>query len=118
MAIGKNCPNCGAVYEVEKNKCPYCGTSYFDMSAIDFTTNEPIYLKIRITLNGREVFLTQKVRPRLGRIEITSNCTDYRGYKGNVKLYKCINETSLLTNIEFEAMSMDENKLLILEVEE
>lgn len=25
MAKGKNCPNCGAVYEPEKNKCPYCG---------------------------------------------------------------------------------------------
>lgn len=36
MPKGKNCPNCGAVYEPEKNKCPYCGTSYYDMSAIDF----------------------------------------------------------------------------------
>ena len=34
---GRNCPNCGAVYEIDKNKCPYCSTSYYDMSAIDFT---------------------------------------------------------------------------------
>lgn len=43
----RNCPNCGAPYNVELNKCPYCGTSYFDMSAIDMETHEPFFLKIR-----------------------------------------------------------------------
>ena len=28
----RNCPNCGAPLEAEVNKCPYCGTSYFDFS--------------------------------------------------------------------------------------
>lgn len=31
-----NCPNCGAPFEIETHKCPYCGTSYFDMGCIDF----------------------------------------------------------------------------------
>ncbi len=43
MPKGKNCPNCGAVYETDKNKCPYCGTSYFDMSFVDFTNGIPFY---------------------------------------------------------------------------
>jgi uncharacterized Zn finger protein (UPF0148 family) len=39
-----NCPNCGAPLEIGKVKCPYCGTTYVDLSAIDFDTEEPIFL--------------------------------------------------------------------------
>ena len=52
----KNCPNCGAVIEVDKNKCPYCGTSYFDFANIPL--NEPFYLRIK-TNDGK--MFTQKV---------------------------------------------------------
>lgn len=45
---GRNCPNCGAVYEPEKNKCSYCGTSYFDMTAINIPAREPFYLKVKV----------------------------------------------------------------------
>ena len=42
-----NCPNCGAVINPEQHKCSYCGTPYFDMSAIDFENGKPFYLKIK-----------------------------------------------------------------------
>lgn len=45
--MDKNCPNCGAPYDVVLDKCPYCGTSYFDMSCIDVDGREPFYLKMR-----------------------------------------------------------------------
>lgn len=32
---GRNCPNCGAPLDSAVCKCSYCGTSYFDISAID-----------------------------------------------------------------------------------
>lgn len=32
----RNCPNCGAPYEINKYKCPYCGTLYLDLSMINF----------------------------------------------------------------------------------
>lgn len=54
----RNCPNCGAPYKVELNTCPYCGTSYFDMSAIDISENKPFYLKLKIC----DVVFTSKVR--------------------------------------------------------
>lgn len=44
-----NCPNCSAPYEADLNKCPYCGTNYFDLSFIDFSTKEPFYIKIKNT---------------------------------------------------------------------
>lgn len=44
----RNCPNCGAPYKIELNTCPYCGTSYFDMSAIDINEGKPFYLKLKM----------------------------------------------------------------------
>ena len=54
----KNCPNCGAPYDVELNTCPYCKTSYFDMSCIDMEDRKPFYLKLKI--NGM-VFISKVI---------------------------------------------------------
>lgn len=54
----RNCPNCGAPYKTELSTCPYCGTSYFDMSAIDISDNKPFYLKLKM----RGMVFTSKVR--------------------------------------------------------
>ena len=43
----RNCINCGAPFDVELNKCPYCGTSYFDMSCLDLDSGKPFALKIK-----------------------------------------------------------------------
>lgn len=69
----RNCPNCGAPYDIDKNKCPYCGTSYYDMSAIDFESGEPFYLKIRTNMNGQQVYITQLVKPILNTIEMSTD---------------------------------------------
>ena len=53
----RNCPNCGAPYDINLNKCPYCKTSYFDLTAIDIYNREPFYLKLKA---GSMVF-TSKV---------------------------------------------------------
>ena len=53
----KNCPNCAAPYDVSLNKCPYCGTSYFDMSCIDINSLEPFYIKLKMG----DMIVTSKV---------------------------------------------------------
>lgn len=45
--MDRNCPNCGAPYDVSLSKCPYCNTSYFDMSCIDVGERKPFYLKLK-----------------------------------------------------------------------
>ena len=40
-----NCPNCGAAKELTDIKCPFCGTAYLDMTAIDLYRHEPMWLK-------------------------------------------------------------------------
>ena len=60
----RNCPNCAAPYDVQLNKCPYCRTSYYDLSALNLSACEPFYLKIKTELNGAPCYITQLVRPR------------------------------------------------------
>ena len=59
-----NCPNCGAPINPDTNKCSYCGTSYFDLSAIDMSSSKPFYLKIKIGKN----IITQLVVPNLSNL--------------------------------------------------
>lgn len=40
-----NCPNCGAAKDVSEIRCPFCGTAYLDMTAIDLYRHEPMWLK-------------------------------------------------------------------------
>lgn len=42
----RNCINCSAPVDLDATKCPYCGTSYYDLSVIPFNKN--FSLKINI----------------------------------------------------------------------
>lgn len=37
-----NCINCGAAKDTDEIKCPFCGTTYVDLTAIDFSSREPV----------------------------------------------------------------------------
>lgn len=54
-----NCPNCGAVINPEKDKCEYCGTSYYDLSCIPI--NEPFYLRLNVGTRENPKIICQKV---------------------------------------------------------
>lgn len=96
-----NCPNCGAPIDVETNKCKYCGTSYFDLSCIDFEDCKPVYLKIKVNMNGEPAYITQKVIPRLG--EITFN-TEYKDVQTTGFPIRVVTGSNMTTNILFEAI--------------
>lgn len=117
----KNCPNCGAVYEPEKNKCPYCGTSYYDMSALNFESSEPFYLKIKTHINGKSAYITQLVKPCLSNMSMNFGAdytTVYGGYHGRVPLWQMCSYQALNTDISFSAIPMKDNSLCIVEVED
>ena len=69
--IGRNCPNCGAVIDVEHNKCAYCGTSYFDLGCIPL--NEPFYLKMNLGTADKPQIVTTKVFTT----GVTATCKPY-----------------------------------------
>lgn len=114
----KNCPNCGAPYDFNEHKCPYCGTQYFDMSFVDFENEKPFYLKIRTNINGQWVYLTQFVAPSLKSIEITTDelkrYSDFR-----TDLYgRSIVAHQLTTNVSFTAVADKKDNLMYMEIAE
>lgn len=113
----RNCPNCGAPYDVDLNKCPYCGTSYYDMSALDFSKREPFYLKLKTIINGQPCYITQLVRPVADvSMELSSETVECRDHIGQVVQTLSIGST-LTTNISFEAVvSLTHNNLCTIEV--
>lgn len=108
----RNCPNCGAPYDVGLNKCPYCGTSYYDLSALDLTAREPFYLKIKTELNGQPCYITQLVRfkPDMS-IEISSNTVDAYDLLGN-RICSYTKSHTMTTSISFEAVVSPAHKNL------
>lgn len=61
----RNCPNCGAVFEMGLTKCKYCGTLYYDLSCIHL--NEPFCLTIDL---GNGNIFTSLVR--MGSTKLTT----------------------------------------------
>ena len=55
-----NCPNCGAIVDLTKNECPYCGTPYFDISYMPL--NRPFILKINMGTEENPRILLMKVK--------------------------------------------------------
>ena len=117
----RNCINCGAPFNIELNKCPYCGTSYFDMSCLDLDSGKPFALKIKTKINGRDCFITQMVRPLNNlSIEVSQDYDGIYGFDGVKRSYgKYICGQSVKTNLGLEAVTLPNQKeILRIEVED
>lgn len=113
-----NCLNCGAPFDVDKEKCSYCGTSYYDMSSLDINSDKPFMLKLKTTMNGTECHITQLVRvlPEMN-IEVTSETVDVMGY-GNVPILSCESNRSVTTNLMFQAVQRKNGSLIEITMKE
>lgn len=112
----RNCPNCAAPYDASLSKCPYCGTSYFDLSAIDLTGGEPIYLKMKVKLGDKDYVITSLVKPSCD-IAITSEYNSSYAYGGlGDRLISFKNTQTLKTYLNFESVPDKKNNLMTLKV--
>lgn len=100
---GKNCPNCGAAYTLEDVKCPYCGTLYYDLSAIDFTQNKPVFLKFRMPYEDIYVDITQCAIPKLDSMEVNNEYTVATDSFG-IPMARFYTSQSAITNVQFHAV--------------
>lgn len=111
-----NCPNCAATIDPELNKCPYCGTTYFDMSCIDFENEKPFYLKIKTKWNGIDCYITQFVKPKLTMIEQPCSIKEFCSEKGEPLIMSSVVEKGLTTNVSFSGIPFGNNELMRVEI--
>ena len=113
----KNCPNCGAPYDVAENKCPYCGTCCFDMSCIDLSKQEPFYLKIKLPYMNHNIYLTQKVVPDLSNCTFEREVSTVSAYdRNNNTVTQYIESDSFNTSLAFHSV-VDGNSLFNIQKE-
>lgn len=77
-----NCVNCGAAKEIWQLKCPFCGTTYLNMTDIDFTSDDPVACEFVLPYSKDRVVMTMLARPRLREITMESNPVTVYGYGG------------------------------------
>lgn len=83
-----NCINCGAAKDTSEIKCPFCGTTYLDMTAIDFSSGDPVVCQfvlpnnIRLGDSGRRVIMSMLAVPQLEEISQTANTIDFMDHGG------------------------------------
>lgn len=116
MPAGKNCPNCGAPYDLNQDKCPYCGTLYFDLSAIDFMDNRPIFLKVRTVMSGHPSTMTMKVVPELGGMELSCDRDD--DYVLGRRSCAIPRSVDMSMSISFRAVPMSDGRLCKIRAEQ
>ena len=72
-----NCVNCGSAKDVDKAVCPFCGTSYFDMTDVDLSGNKLCVLRLK--LPGTNAIFQMKAYPRIANITFRPNILDVTG---------------------------------------
>lgn len=113
MSENRNCPNCGAPYDVELSKCPYCGTSYFDLSCLQIG-DKPFYLKIKDPMRG--IVFTQKCHLKNVDVSIESHNT-YVDSPLGCKSFAMCTSRNLMMDLNLEAVA-ENNKLMTVIKEE
>ncbi len=110
MSENRNCPNCGAPYNVELSKCPYCETSYFDLSCLQIG-DKPFYLKIKDPARG--IVFTQKCYLKNVDVSIESHET-YADSLFGYKPFAVCTSRDLITNLSLEAVTENDNLMTVI----
>lgn len=112
MSENRNCPNCGAPYDVGLSKCPYCGTSYFDLSYLQIG-NEPFYLKIKDPARG--IVFTQKCYLKNVDVSIETRNT-YVDSPLGCKVAMCTGR-DLMMDLSLEAVAENDKLMTVIKEE-
>ena len=116
-----NCINCGAAKEWNATKCPFCGTSYFDFTSIDFTKSAPVACQFAVPVKyGGKMYkgvMTMLAKPSFQDLEFQDEIAHVVDGHGTT-LYQITQSRSANSHIEFQHIVAPDGSLFKLEIPE
>lgn len=103
-----NCVNCGAAKDTSEIKCPFCGTTYLDLTAIDFASGDPVVCEfvlptsVRLGDSEGRVVMSMLARPQLDEITQTANRVDVCG--GFDRMYSFVDSYDVNVGVSFKPL--------------
>lgn len=112
-----NCINCGAAKDIDDIKCPFCGTTYLDMTAIDFTSDDPVVCQFVMPYCKGRTTVSMLARPRLDNFEMQTETMDIVG-PGGTPLAYVRTDTNINLGVSFRpVIRKDSNTLMEIKYE-
>lgn len=99
-----NCINCGAAKNTDEIKCPFCGTTYLDLTAIDFSSDDPVVCNFVLPHEKDKIILSMIARPHLEEISQTENKVNVYGFGGR-RLCELTSSVDMSIGISFKPIA-------------
>ena len=74
-----NCVNCGSAKDIDALKCPFCGTTYLDFTAIDFDSDAPVVCSFVLPWVKEKTIMQMVAIPHLDAITAEPTFCTYHG---------------------------------------
>ena len=105
-----NCVNCGAAKDTSEIKCPFCGTTYLDLTAIDFTSRDPVVCQFVMPHSKGKVIMSMLARPEMRKFETEVESTTMYGGLGYKPLACAVNQVNTNIDIAFHVIARPKSK--------
>ena len=113
----RNCINCGAPIELKVDKCPYCGTSYFNICNLVLDGHTPIALRFKTNVQGKEGIFTALV-VGTENVSLNSSCDHTKAYYGGACVGSYIAGPQADINLEFRVIPNSKKELFTMEIQD
>jgi len=91
-----NCVNCGSAKDVDAKVCPFCGTSYFDLTDIDLDQRHPCVVRFKF----QDKIFQMKAFVGLAEFHFRPDYMDIRSSDG-MTIKHLLMRNNISANIEF-----------------
>lgn len=108
-----NCINCGAAKDTDEIKCPFCGTTYLDLTAIDFASGDPVVCQFVLPYDKSRAVLSMLAIPKLTDVSIHSTYTDVYGGLGSGILCRLETSREINVGVEFKPIARKHKEELL-----
>ena len=112
-----NCINCGAAKDIDEIKCPFCGTTYLDLTAIDFDSGKPVVCQFILPgnfkdENGNKLIMSMLAIPRLDEIVQTANTVDVYGGICGHRISSFVDSWDINVGVSFKPVIRPDHKTI------